>query len=310
MPAAAHARRRAVDPAALRDLRHDRRAPRAVRRRGRGARCATTAHARLARARPRSRACSTPAPRPAALRCALLGGGPMPRALLERARGRGRAGRPTYGLTEACSQVTVAEPGDLETAGRALPGVGVRSPTTARSSSRAPTVTALGGVCAPATSAGSTSDGRLHRHRPQGRHDRHAAARTSRRPRSRRCCSSTRRSPRPAVFGRPHPQWGEAVTALVVAAHAGAELDEARCARTAASGSRRFKVPKAFELVDELPRTASGKLRRADCASVRRSWPTPTTSARRAASAGARRRRAGRRAATRCAPARCPSRPG
>jgi o-succinylbenzoate---CoA ligase len=59
------------------------------------------------------------------LRRVLLGGGPMPRALLERARAAGFPVSPSYGLTETCSTVTVAEPGDLETAGRPLPGVGV-----------------------------------------------------------------------------------------------------------------------------------------------------------------------------------------
>ena len=66
-----------------------------------------------------------------------------------------------------------------------------------------------------------------------------------------------------AVFARPHPLWGEAITALVVP-RAGAGRPRARCARTASSGSPRFKVPKAFELVDALPRTESGKVRRAD----------------------------------------------
>ena len=65
------------------------------------------------------------------------------------------------------------------------------------------------------------------------------------------------------MFARPHPLWGEAVTAHVVA-RAGPRLDRRRCARTAWSGSAAFKVPKAFELVDALPRTESGKVRRAD----------------------------------------------
>src|SRR5204863_1816896 len=50
--------------------------------------------------------------RPPALRCALIGGGPVPAALLERARAAGVAVAETYGLTEACSQVTTAAPGD------------------------------------------------------------------------------------------------------------------------------------------------------------------------------------------------------
>ena len=44
--------------------------------------------------------------RPPALRCALTGGGPVPAALIERARAAGVSVSLTYGLTEACSQVT------------------------------------------------------------------------------------------------------------------------------------------------------------------------------------------------------------
>ena len=43
---------------------------------------------------------------PPALRCALTGGGPVPAALLQRARAAGVSVSLTYGLTEACSQVT------------------------------------------------------------------------------------------------------------------------------------------------------------------------------------------------------------
>ena len=45
---------------------------------------------------------------PPALRCALTGGGPVPDALIERARDAGVPVSSTYGLTEACSQVTTA----------------------------------------------------------------------------------------------------------------------------------------------------------------------------------------------------------
>ena len=44
--------------------------------------------------------------RPPALRCALTGGGPVPAALLQRARAAGVPVSLTYGLTEACSQVS------------------------------------------------------------------------------------------------------------------------------------------------------------------------------------------------------------
>ena len=65
-----------------------------------------------------------------------------------------------------------------------------------------------------------------------------------------------------AVFARARRRVGEAVVAAVVL-RAGsraqaAELRASLCRR----GSRAFKVPKAFEFVDGLPRTASGKLLR------------------------------------------------
>ena len=61
------------------------------------------------------------------------------------------------------------------------------------------------------------------------------------------------------VFARPHPEWGEAVTARVVLREP-AEPEELR----AWLGERiaRFKVPKAIVVAQDLPRTASGKLLR------------------------------------------------
>ena len=62
------------------------------------------------------------------LRGVLVGGGPVPPALVERARARGIPVLLTYGLTEACSQVTTERPGDADgtTAGAPLPGLDVR----------------------------------------------------------------------------------------------------------------------------------------------------------------------------------------
>jgi O-succinylbenzoic acid--CoA ligase len=64
-----------------------------------------------------------------------------------------------------------------------------------------------------------------------------------------------------AVHGRSHPEWGEAVVATVVA-EPDVEADELRawCASRLAS----FKVPKEIGFTAALPRTASGKLARRD----------------------------------------------
>ena len=63
-----------------------------------------------------------------------------------------------------------------------------------------------------------------------------------------------------AVFARPHPLWGEAITAWVVA-QPGAELTQASLRAHCLERLAGFKVPKTFELVDALPRTESGKVR-------------------------------------------------
>jgi O-succinylbenzoic acid--CoA ligase len=70
---------------------------------------------------------------PEALRLVLLGGGPAAQSLLERARALGYPIAPTYGLTEAASQVATRPPDarparteDLASGLRALPGVEIR----------------------------------------------------------------------------------------------------------------------------------------------------------------------------------------
>jgi O-succinylbenzoic acid--CoA ligase len=61
------------------------------------------------------------------------------------------------------------------------------------------------------------------------------------------------------VFGRAHPEWGEAVTAhVVLRAQASPEELRGWCAERLAG----FKVPKAIVAVDALPRNAAGKLLR------------------------------------------------
>jgi malonyl-CoA/methylmalonyl-CoA synthetase len=64
-----------------------------------------------------------------------------------------------------------------------------------------------------------------------------------------------------AVFGVPHPDFGEGVTAVVVA-KAGAALSEEAIIESIKSRLARYKVPKRILLVEELPRNAMGKVQK------------------------------------------------
>ena len=64
-----------------------------------------------------------------------------------------------------------------------------------------------------------------------------------------------------AVVGMPHPQWGESPVAFVVL-RAGQSTDEAALRQYARSVLAHFKVPSAFHFIDELPKTATGKIQK------------------------------------------------
>lgn len=64
-----------------------------------------------------------------------------------------------------------------------------------------------------------------------------------------------------AVIGRPDERWGEVPHAIVVLT-AGAVLDEPRLRLHLEERLARYKIPKTFEVIDTLPRTASGKVRK------------------------------------------------
>jgi malonyl-CoA/methylmalonyl-CoA synthetase len=61
-----------------------------------------------------------------------------------------------------------------------------------------------------------------------------------------------------AVFGVPHPDFGEAVVAAVTVD--GADFDVAALEAAAAANLARFKQPKAIHVLPELPRNAMGKV--------------------------------------------------
>jgi o-succinylbenzoate---CoA ligase len=198
-----------------------------------------------------------PGPR---LRRVMLGGGPAAPALLRRAVDAGFPISQTYGLTEACSTVTLAEPGDLETAGRALPGTGLTIAADGEILISGPTV--VGEWDALRT-------GDLGRLDDQGRltvigrkSDTIVTGGENVAPAEVEAVLEEHSGvAEAAVFARSHLEWGESVTALIVPAGepapSAAELRQHCAARLAG-----YKVPKAFELVTRLPRTPSGKLLR------------------------------------------------
>jgi O-succinylbenzoic acid--CoA ligase len=197
----------------------------------------------------------------ARLRAVLLGGAPADRSLLTRARDAGWPVAPTYGLTEASSSVTIGEIGDIDTAGRALPGVTVTIAPDGEILVDGPTV--AGGGTLRTGDLGRLDDrGRLI---VTGRKadtivsggENVAPAEVE---------AVLREHPAVAdagVFARPHPEWGEAVTARVVLRAEATEGELRDWAREHLAG---FKVPKAIEVADALPRTASGKLLRRELA--------------------------------------------
>jgi O-succinylbenzoic acid--CoA ligase len=193
--------------------------------------------------------------RPPTLRWALLGGGPIAPALLDRARDAGVPVAPTYGMTEACSQIA--------TFGFPLPGVSV--------------YTSAGEIVVegPTVSKGALdAEGRL-RTGDLGRFDECGRLVIVGRKSDTIVTGGENVAPAEVeaallehpdvadagVFGRPDPEWGEAVIAKVVA-RPGTTPSPAGLRRHVGARLARFKVPKAVEFAAELPRTPSGKLLR------------------------------------------------
>jgi acyl-CoA synthetase (AMP-forming)/AMP-acid ligase II len=63
------------------------------------------------------------------------------------------------------------------------------------------------------------------------------------------------------VVGLPHPRWSEAITAVVVP-RAGERVEEAELLAALKQRLDGYKVPKAVVVVDELPRTSTGKIQK------------------------------------------------
>jgi O-succinylbenzoic acid--CoA ligase len=198
------------------------------------------------------------------LRCALIGGGPVPPDLMARAAEAGLPLAQTYGLTEAGSQVTTSEIGAPETAGPPLFCTRVEIAGSADGGEilvRGPTVSPGAPQPLPTGDLGALDDrGRLT---VTGRAaDTIVTGGENVAPAEVEAVLEAHPAvAQAAVVGRADPKWGEAVTALVVmvdGTHADTEDLRAHC-RARLAG---FKVPKVFEPVADLPRTPSGKLRR------------------------------------------------
>jgi len=206
--------------------------------------------------------------RPPELRRALTGGGPVPPALVRRARSAGVPVSLTYGLTESCSQATttpLADEGDAGTAGPPLFCTRAQIASDGEILLRGPTI-------APAAPA---ADGWLHTG-DLGELDERGRLLVSGRKADTIISGGENVAPaeveavleahpqvlEAAVIGRSDPRWGEAVTAIVVVrGKETVDLEQLRahCASLLAP----YKVPKQLVLSSEpLPRTRSGKLLR------------------------------------------------
>ncbi len=195
---------------------------------------------------------------PPALRCALTGGGPVPPALLERARAAGIPVAQTYGMTEACSQITTQAPGD-EQADAGPPLFCTRVWTAADGEIVVAGPTVVAEQLATGDLGTIDSGGRLT---VSGRKaDTIVSGGENVAPQEVEAVLEGHPAvAEAAVFGVADAQWGEIVVAAVVLrSPASVEELRAHCAARLAG----FKVPKRIELRSELPHTRSGKLQRA-----------------------------------------------
>ncbi|HEY7122144.1 MAG TPA: o-succinylbenzoate--CoA ligase [Solirubrobacterales bacterium] len=200
-------------------------------------------------------------------RAILIGGGPVPPDALREALARGATVVQTYGMTESCSQVTTLAPEDAErrvgSAGRPLLTSHIRI--------EAGEILVQGPTIAPGC---YEADGWLHTG-DLGSIDEEGFLYVT--GRSSEVIVTGGENVMPAeveavlvshpavadaaVVGRPDPEWQEAVCALVVLTE-DTEVTQDDLRSHCQSSLAGHKVPKQFEFVTSLPRTASGKLLR------------------------------------------------
>jgi o-succinylbenzoate---CoA ligase len=217
-------------------------------------------------------------PYPSTLRCVLLGGGPAPLPLLERAASAGVPVVQTYGLTETASQVVTLAPEDalrkLGSAGKALMGSEIQ-------------IAADGEICVsgPSVSPGYVKhpprEGWLHTgdvgfldaegylYVLDRRDDLIVSGGENVYPAEVEAALLAHPGVEEAgVIGVADAEWGRRVTGVVVrraAASVSAEDLIAFCRQRLAG----YKVPRAIEFRTALPRNAAGKLLRRELRSER-----------------------------------------
>jgi O-succinylbenzoic acid--CoA ligase len=198
--------------------------------------------------------------RPPALRCALTGGGPVPEALIGRARDAEVPVSATYGLTEACSQVTTGGPPLFCTRLR-IAGDGeilVGGPTVAPASRDSEGWLHTGDFGALGEDGLLRVSGRIADTIISGGENVSPAEVEA-------VLEAHPAVQEAAVLGRADTAWGETVAAIVVPRSADLEaavLKEDLLAHCAAHLAG-YKVPKQLDFSGApLPRTRSGKLLR------------------------------------------------
>lgn len=197
---------------------------------------------------------------------ALIGGGPMSSAQLARARAAGIPVLQTYGLTEACSQVTTEAPDDADgqTAGEPLRGVDVRvvnadADGVGEIEVRGPTVAKGYGEWLHTKDLGALdSRGRLKIY--ARRTDLIVSGGENIYPAELEAVLREHPLIRDvAVVGRDDAQWGQLPVAVVVTSESSDDVLRDWAKERLAS----FKVPRVWVRVDQLPRNATGKIDRA-----------------------------------------------
>lgn len=216
---------------------------------------------------------------PGTLRIVLVGGGPVPEALLIRALARGYPVVQTYGLTETASQAATLSPADagahVGSAGKPLVVTRLRIDAAPGEPGEilvaGPTVTA-GYFRQPEATAAALAGGWLHtgdigRLDDDGflyvldrRDDLILSGGENVYPAEveEAICAFPGVS-EAAVVGLPDARWGQVVAAAIVTS---GEIDAGPLGLFLRGRLAGYKLPRVVERVDSLPRTASGKLQR------------------------------------------------